>query len=825
MRRHKSGSYCFIHISKSEELTIKNEEKNNYVSYTNKSDMPPQVSDIKVAVSEVAVSDINEVVSGIKESVATSNEPEKCISWIQHVFNKLNSYGYKICDNDPYKPMINEGFDISYVKLETFYKSISRYNAFSIMGRKRRYFILKNQTIGKDVVLRLKRDCDIKTKIHFIERKKQVLLEEDFVQITENDGSTHIYNYDEEYNPPEIEVSDDDRFFGEAWQKAQILIPDAQNHTFNTNIKIGRIGYLMTRIKPSYCVICEKEHKNMNNLIISISKTRRSASWKCSLAKDSPYIEFYKERVDQTNLPLINSEAFSQTFSSELNNKTIITILYQMDKEWDDFKIAMCDESFDDTEIGYWSDKHCVITNKVSKDFNTDFRAFERLLKSLIFKTRSLLNRFVLYFINEFYIFSSSSSKTVYIRAKPTELNPSVIRDYDINDFDNISIKYVSNSNNSSITLKKLLTQIPYHKFDGYCYKWNHDSSDKTTFSLAAPFKANLLDEVITEDDLLPEWVYYMKTILCYNDEEKWIWFRSYLANLFHQPDKRTEIMLLLYSPEKRLGKSTLHYWLELVFGEILICMVNNMSQAFGERGAPQLLNKKMGWFEELTDSKTTFRACMDRMKTAITDSKTTYRKLYQEVNQINNTNEYIAATNHLVGVLQDRFTVLRVNPERKDDRAFYTTLRKKLVGYETDKIFTYLKDFTTSMPMAILKTKEYKSMLNNASEHVVSFIKDIKSDPLTLRLTNRKDYQYTTIDDIYDTYKTWAQSIGQKDKLTKTRFRDKMVHYGGQSLECKRLKIEGEMIPCFIIQKEFFIVKEEDKLYEDEEDEEDEED
>ena len=39
-------------------------------------------------------------------------------------------------------------------------------------------------------------------------------------------------------------------------------------------------------------------------------------------------------------------------------------------------------------------------------------------------------------------------------------------------------------------------------------------------------------------------------------------------------------------------------------------------------------------WLEELSESKKTFRTCMDRMKTAITDSTLTYRKLYHEVQQ-----------------------------------------------------------------------------------------------------------------------------------------------------------------------------------------------
>ena len=497
---------------------------------------------------------------------------------------------------------------------------------------------------------------------------------------------------------------------------------------------------------------------------------------------------------------------FKKTFDSERNEEEVVKLLDQMGKSFDEFRDAICDETFKQrTELAFWADKHCVVSNCVNNDFDKDFRSFERLLKTMVFHSREIVMRFITYFIHEFYVFSAANSKVCYIRAKPTKINSRTIRDYDISDFKHISIRVqFGDTGGKSFKLSELLTEIPFHKFDSQCYVWNHDPTDLSSFSLAIPFKAKVLDRKVLESDLLPDWLYYMKTILCNRDEDKWVWFRSYLANIIHQPNKRTEVMVLLYSVEKRLGKSTLKAWLDMVFGVDNVGKVENMSDAFGVRGAPHLLGKILAWFEELTDCKQTFRACMDRMKTAITDNRTTYRKLYQEVSEIDNTNEYIAATNHLVGVLEDRFTVLKVNPERKDDRAFYTKLRADLVGEETDKIITYLKDFTTSLPMKIIKTKEYESMLGNSSESIVQYINDLKNNECYLPTENRLDrYLFVEKDLVYNHYSRWCEK-NRENQLPFNRFKEKLSHYDS-SIVYKKIKVNttGKMV--FTFKMDFF--------------------
>lgn len=514
-----------------------------------------------------------------------------------------------------------------------------------------------------------------------------------------------------------------------------------------------------------------------------------------------------KTKIDLEETQL--DEAFDKTFCSELVNNELNYILKHMGKTFDEFKSAICDKKYmEGIELSFWAKEHCTIINHAYNDFSLDYRFFENILKTIKFYKGEIANRFIAYFIHEFFVFGSRS-EDCFERAKICDSNHLSIRDYTVSEFSNISISIKSKIGFSYNKLSDLLKSIPFHKFTNSCYIWGHNPNDMDAFSKAIPFQSKVLDEDIKESDLLPDWLYYMKDIICNKDEDSWVWFRSYLANIIHQPNERTEVMVLLYSMETRLGKSTLKYWIDQVFGLANVSKVESITDAFGERGGPTLVGKKVVWFEELTDKKSTFRACMDRMKTAITEKRTTYKKLYHNLNETDNTNEYIAATNHLVGVLENRHTVLNVNAERQNDRAFYTKLRAGLTTHEINKTITYLKNFTTSLPMAILETRAYKSMLTNSNESITQFIIDIKSTECginshTTEKAGGNNYMYVKRDDLYRTYQTWCEKRGETI-LPMSRFKEKLSHYDG-SIIYKKVKVASSSFFAFILPLDYFV-------------------
>ncbi|KAF0720051.1 hypothetical protein DYB28_000382 [Aphanomyces astaci] len=333
--------------------------------------------------------------------------------------------------------------------------------------------------------------------------------------------------------------------------------------------------------------------------------------------KDKAFREMVTELNEQRKSAL--ELGFTDTIcSSGRITDDIAKLVEGMGRTMKDFEKAMIDVSFEDNELSYWAAEHCNIRNRATNDFAMSYVDFEKILKQLVFPNRECMMRFLCYFINEFFVFGATSSDC-WVRAKVTKHNANPLHHRSINEFKNVRIAYQTPNGLSNTDMFGVLKSLPYHKFTNQCHLWDHSPEDRDTFSVALPFQYTDVGEV-TEQDLPDLLMYYLKEVICNNDEEAWIWLRSYLANVIHQPDARTEVMLILYSQEKRVGKSTLKFIIDQIFGETTnMGKAENLSDVFGERGGTSVVGKRVVWFEELTEKKAIFRACMDRMKTAIT--------------------------------------------------------------------------------------------------------------------------------------------------------------------------------------------------------------
>jgi len=506
------------------------------------------------------------------------------------------------------------------------------------------------------------------------------------------------------------------------------------------------------------------------------------------------------EKKKKTKKNQSASEVFDEIFSSSLIVNDITLLLGGMDRTWDNFKEAMTDSSFRFDELSYWAAKHCHIRNYASNDFSLSYVDFEKLLKQIVFDN-NYHYRFVCYFIHEFFVFGVQSSHC-WIRSRVSAHNLVPLRPYQISEFKNVSIQYLITVGEFKKTahteLFNLLKVLPCHKFSNQCHLWSHDPLDSETFSTAMPFQYTDLGEV-AESDLPDLLLYYLKDVICDGDEESWIWLRSYLANIIHQPDQRTEVMTVLYSQKKRVGKSTMKWILDLICGvESNIVKVERLSDVFGERGGTTVVGKRIVWFEELTDNKTVFRANMDRMKTALTDKRTTYKPLYQELHETNNTNEYLACTNHLVGVLEDRQTFLHVSDRHKDDHEFYGKLRRSMDQHGCNLFATYLKPFTTALPMKCHKTAIYYSMLSNSAESIDIFIGDLKSGQCPIHLSKTPKFWHCSSELLYSkTYHNWCETNNER-MLTLTHFKEKLSHYDSDCVY-KKCRIGGNLVRAFV--------------------------
>lgn len=79
--------------------------------------------------------------------------------------------------------------------------------------------------------------------------------------------------------------------------------------------------------------------------------------------------------------------------------------------------------------------------------------------------------------------------------------------------------------------------------------------------------------------------------------------------------------MQVLFSMEKKIGESNFFKLIASLLGTANSHMTQYLANVFGERGSPQLRDKKLCWLEEIAGDKGSFRSCLKRMKSAITDS------------------------------------------------------------------------------------------------------------------------------------------------------------------------------------------------------------
>ena len=511
-----------------------------------------------------------------------------------------------------------------------------------------------------------------------------------------------------------------------------------KGHDFDIRIPMGD-EFLIKRCSASMCSSCGIKH-SVDSLVLSFYNT--CAKWRCSLAGIKRRERFWSQAT------LINEsleKAFDNTFTSTSGRirGAFESLLKNIDVSFDGFREMVCDSDFTiEEDLSFWCDKYCIVKNSISRNEPMDFNKFVRLIKTMKFGSKEIMMRFMGFFINEFMVMGSQG----YIRCTVADddrideddklVNTCVvdkqhgsIRSYNaMNELKNVIVKFCkSDESVNSRSVDGIMKQLPFHTFDSFCYRWKHDPLNTRSFSLAAPFQAQMLPENVSEDDLDKDLLYYLKTIICDNDAAKWDHIRAWLANICHQPDKRTQIMIVLFSPEKRVGKSTFRALIVALLGLANIKVCNSLKDAFGERGGAHLYGSLVAWFEELSANRSEFRACLDRMKTALTDDRTTHKKLYHEIEEVRQTTNHVAVTNNLIGVLEDRMSVFKMNIERRGDTVFYKKLRSKFVHSEMDKLFTYLEGYTTPLPMTIIKTGEYNRMLTASLEPVCNYIDSFK--------------------------------------------------------------------------------------------------
>jgi hypothetical protein len=381
--------------------------------------------------------------------------------------------------------------------------------------------------------------------------------------------------------------------------------------------------------------------------------------------------------------------------------------------------------------------------------------------------------RFVAILFNGMFVMTQSDAKRCHYIDNNRSFEP-----YDIRIFDGVLIQYAAKDSVSCITLSSLLKRIPFHRFADADYIWNHDINDRKVASLANPFKIKISRKPVDESSLPPSFIEYFKSVLCSDDNDAWVWLRSYLANIIHNPNTKTRLMLILYSHDHQLGKSTLKLFLNAIMGSSNVAEFHSLSEAFGQRGAPTSIGKRVVFCEELVADKSEFRACKERMKISITEQTITYRPLYSETRISRNTNCFIACTNNLIGILPQRMTVLNVSNIHQNDHIFYNQLRKDIIPSNMVLLVRYLSRYITNdngCPMTPFITEIQESMRDNSKsplDDFIEYLSSLNAEKLCLDDSNR-----CTLLSIFDEYKTFMhENYRDSKRLSASSLRSQMI-------------------------------------------------
>lgn len=223
------------------------------------------------------------------------------------------------------------------------------------------------------------------------------------------------------------------------------------------------------------------------------------------------------------------------------------------------------------------------------------------------------------------------------------------------------------------------------------------------------------------------------------------------------------------------------------------ILKVENLSEVLGLRGSVGSIGKWLMWIEELSAASESFRSVMDNMKTAITDDDIASRPMYGEVQHARNTNEYIAASNPLVGILEDIMTVHSVSSIKQKDDVWFGGLRRLLTPDVIDNLAAYLSDYTTQLPLKSMKTQILKTMTENSREPIEEYVQSIKCTAGNDfgHVTTEPEFIWAHTSDMYVHFRQWCVDQGER-LISCNKFKAKLVYYDSSIVE-KRCRLDGD--------------------------------
>lgn len=311
---------------------------------------------------------------------------------------------------------------------------------------------------------------------------------------------------------------------------------------------------------------------------------------------------------------------------------------------------------------------------------------------------------------------------------------------------------------------------------------------DNKTFDLSRPYKARIIENVNQES--VDTFSQFVKEIICNDEEDMFNYIWNWLIFICKFPHLKSKVALFLVSKEG-CGKGFLIDFLcHYIMGDFnTIPNMNGIDQLVGEKNL-RLLGKKLVSVNELSSTKDTFSASLNKIKSIITEDDISIRPLYCEGFNAKQTLELVFSSNFansmIISESDRRMVVPTINEVHQNDKAYFGTLRSKLYNMESaNSIYTTL--FNSNLKsddfyrMRIPISSRKQEIKDISKSNCCVFIDEYRED-------NDNDMRIET-KDLWNSYLHWCSQNNEK-AYRKQLFKSMIIEYG-----VKFIKSNGKLL------------------------------
>jgi hypothetical protein len=373
-----------------------------------------------------------------------------------------------------------------------------------------------------------------------------------------------------------------------------------------------------------------------------------------------------------------------------------------------------------------------------------------------------------------------------------------------------LSVKFTEFVLNNQINNKRSFVAIPYLTPEQCLQRTPSDAVNIWPENPLMTYKST--ESINIKKTTTWDWFY---NILCCGDPYKLEWFSVYHREKLINANRKIEKILLLFSENTGLGKSSLHSFTAQVFGADHSLKVDTVADILKDKNS-ELLNKL---FVYLDDAERLSKLESESLRSKCTEKTFIYRKLYSDGIQMQAFHDYIVTTNKknclYIKPEDRRIEIIEVCEEGRPKKfwdQFYRERRDPNVGkafldyflnYKSDldvrrKECRFSMDCLQKMKLDSMKiTHRFLVELFEESDFFMALVHD--------KTSMNEDYFSNFIfhDNIFIVkstflwrlFKHWKNTSLERSQIKQKSFMEQLAEI---NIEKKRITLRDSRVQCF---------------------------